>query len=263
MVSKKIRNLIIGIGLLYMLIFGNFVAKAAGLNGQYILPQSSITYVQKVEKVDKVQCVKSVQTIGKTTITYNKSVVQNKGKILIYSTHTNEHNKGNTITQMAENLSQKLRNEGYEVDHNTDNFVGKTDYNNAYYNSRKMLTTKGDLSKYDLIIDLHTDSSSEPISTTINNQSVAKLMFPTVDKNPNLQQQKKLIDGIERNLDHYSNNIVRPETTKYHVGITYYNSDKSSKFVLIELGGDKNDINSCDRSNTILAASINTYLSNK
>jgi len=261
MVSKKIRNLIIGIGLLYMLTFGNFIAKAAGLNGQYILPQSSITYVQKVEKVDKVQCVKSVQTIGKTTITYNKSIVQNKGKILIYHTHTCEKNLNSNVVDVGNDLGNKLRSLGYEVDNvNTDFIQG--DYNNAYYHSGVMLQQK-DLKSYDLTIDLHFDASPSPIVTKVKGENVSSLMFVTTSQNRYLQQETNIINRIKTNMDQFSTKIVRDQTTHYKKGIDFYELNRSPNMLLVEVGGDKNTYQECQLSNTYLATSINNYIMNK
>jgi len=200
---------------------------------------------------------------AKSIITYSQkevnsqNIVQNKGKILIYSTHTCEKN----IAVIAEDLSQKLRNKGWEVEHNTDDFTKLNDYNNAYANSKKMLETK-DLSTYALVLDIHTDSTQSPIIDTINNKNVAKIMIPTTSENPNLQQEAKIIKGIKNNMKEFSSSMIREETTAYKVGIGHYNLSMSPNMLLLEIGSDKSTLMECKLSNTYTASAINTYLSN-
>jgi len=241
MLSKSIKKLIVILCVIFAMLCGNIVARASGIiiNPFKLNPKNIVTYNQT-------------------------SNIQSKGKILVYSTHDNEGNKNSTILENAQNLCDKLTKKGWIVEHCTQSFVLKSDYNNAYYNSRKMLDSKGDsLKDYDLIIDYHNDSASVPISTTINNQSVVRFMFPTVDQNINLKQQQALIRGITKNLKEFSNDMVREETTKFHKGIVWYNSDKSPNFILIEVGGNLDDAISVARGNTFLCSAINSYLSNK
>jgi stage II sporulation protein P len=184
-----------------------------------------------------------------------------KGRVLLYSSHTCEKNKDSTVADVSVDLANKLKNKGYKVDLITDDFV-KNGYGKAYYQSRAMLQSK-DLSSYQLTVDLHFDSADVPISTRVNGNEVARLMFPTVSENPYIQQQKALINGIKDKLNEFSSTIVRVETTAYRRGITYYNSDMTPNFILVEVGGDKNDIYSCKRAITYLASAIDSYLNQK
>jgi stage II sporulation protein P len=261
MVSKKIRNLIIGIGLLYMLTFGNFIAKAAGLNGQYILPQSSITYVQKVDKVENVQCVKSVQTIGKTTITYSKNVVQNNGKkILIYHSHFCEKNKSMSVYDMGTLLTKDLEAKGYTVTNLSNDFSG-TDYNNSYYASRDKLKTL-DLSQYALIFDMHVDANTSQDTVKINNQDAAKIMWVQTKNNVNLKAETNITTGIDNELSKYGN-ISKGVSKMYFKGINYYNENMSPNINLIEMGNNCNTYDHVKVSTHYLASAIDTYLTNK
>lgn len=203
--------------------------------------------------------VKSVPNT-KVTITANENQVVHKGRVLIYSSHTCEKNADSTVTEVAIDLANKLRSRGYFVDHVQDNFV-KNGYKNAYHESRKMLLDK-QLSTYQIVVDIHFDAAPLPISTEVNGNEVARLMFPTVSENPNLEQQKNLIENIKSKLNEFSNSIVRAETTNYKKGITYYNSDLTPNFILVEVGGDKNNIWSCKRAVTYLSSAIDSTLNN-
>lgn len=184
-----------------------------------------------------------------------------KPKILIYHSHTCEKNTNASIVEIGNDLSRKLENKGFTVEHITTDF-SKNDYNNSYYNSRADLQ-KLDLNTYELLLDIHTDSFNKPLSTEINGVDVAKLMFVTVSQNPNLKQQKEIISGITDNLNKFSDEIVRDETTHYKRGISYYNSDLSDNMLLIEVGDDKNTYVETKRANTYLSSAIKTYIQNK
>lgn len=184
-----------------------------------------------------------------------------KPKILIYHSHTCEKNTNASIIKIGNDLTRKLEAKGFSVEHVIEDF-SKNDYNDAYYNSRERLQQLN-LNTYKLVLDIHTDSFTKPLITEINGVDVAKLMFVTVSQNPNLKQQKEIISGITDNLNKFSDEIVRDETTHYKRGISYYNADLSDNMLLIEVGDDKNTYVETQRSNTYLASAIKTYIDSK
>lgn len=240
--SKKNNRVVIGLSIVLAILLGNIVVKAS-------------TYGIQVFKLNPLDIIYFTVKSG------SQQTQQSKGKILIYSTHTNEHNIDSNITQVAEDLSQKLRNKGFEVEHNTTDFVGINDYNNAYANSRKMLMTKS-LNDYALVLDIHMDSTPSPVTTNVNDKTVAKLMIPTTSENPYLKPETKIINGIKDKMKEFSNAVFREETTHYKTGIANYNLSMSPNMLLIEIGSDKSTLLECKLSNTYLSASINNYLRN-
>ena len=199
--------------------------------------------------------------LSKSYITYTEQKVEKTGKILIYHSHTAEsYIDGYDVVQAGEDLANKLRKKGFEVEHVTEKF--DTDYNNAYFASRKMLLTK-DLEKYDLIIDMHRDAlaNGKMLGVDNKNQDVARIMFVTTTQSPNYKNQLNIVNGVIDNIKGFGD--FTRNTWEYDYGINYYNGDLSSKFVLIENGFNTNNSLEIKRANTYLAAAIEQYFNKK
>jgi stage II sporulation protein P len=120
------------------------------------------------------------------------------------------------------------------------------DYNAAYKKSgvtlEKYLKAYGD---FDLVIDLHRDGVADKrrLTTKINGESVAKIMFVVAQGNPRYPKQKKLVNsmiGISNKL--YPNLLNDLEITVVNRGIAFYNQNRSDGAVLIEVGTYTNNI---------------------
>jgi stage II sporulation protein P len=181
-----------------------------------------------------------------------------KGKILIYHSHTSEsYADGYDVVQAGEDLAGKLRKKGFEVEHVTDKF--DTDYNKAYFASRKMLETK-DLNSYELVIDLHRDAinNRKLNGHDIKDQDIAKLMFVQTTESPNYNKQSDIVNGIMGNFSQFGE--FTRDVWRYRRGVNYYNGDLTDKLVLIENGFNTNEKLEVMRANTYLAAAIELYL---
>jgi len=197
----------------------------------------------------------SVSDTVKTKEVKVAKVVQNRGKILLYSSHSCEKNTDSTIIQITENLAKKLTAKGFQVEHDKSLFADQQGYNRSYHSSGAMLDKK-DLSQYVLCIDCHMDSTPKQISASYNNNDVAKLMFPNVSENPNLKAETQIVDKIKDGLSTFNEKIYRENVTHYKKGIIYYCLDKSPNMILMEIGSDKNNFYSCARANTLVASAI-------
>jgi len=184
---------------------------------------------------------------------------QSKGKILIYHSHTCEKNKDSTVVDIGEDLSQKLRKKGYDVEHIKDDF--SRNYNSAYLSSSKMLETK-DLSQYSIILDIHIDASDNPIITKDKNgNNVARCMWVQTKNNQYLQEENYIANNITNEMSKFGN-IMKNIHCQYYNGIRNYNLSMNSNMLLLEVGGNNNDFISCKRANTYMASSIDTYINN-
>lgn len=189
----------------------------------------------------------------------NNQVRMQKGRILIYHTHGNEKNKDMTIFEMGNDLTKKLEQKGYKVDHVIEDFT-RNGYNNAYHSSRKMLESR-DLKQYDLIIDMHCDANSSPIlSKDINGNDVAKIMMVNTKQNPNRVNENKIASAILNNVSEYSKGASRGICEQYNHGIKHYNQDVADNIVLLEMGADNNGKWDVMRSNTYVASAIDKYI---
>lgn len=188
----------------------------------------------------------------------NKSI--NKGKILIYSTHSCEVNKDSSVITIAEDLAKKLRKKGYDVTHDKTKFADIKGYNKAYYSSGEMLE-KLDLSQYFLILDIHFNAGKSPaITKDINGNDVAKIEMIQTKENPYLQEENNIANGITENINKFGD-ISDGVESYYKQGIIYYNLSKSPNMLLVEIGNNMNNGLSCMRTNTYMASAIDTYLS--
>lgn len=253
MLKNKIRKLLIKLGLAIFLTVSLFkVGNMLGNMNNTVYASSSNTY--EVSDTIKTKEVKVTEKVIKEV-----KQVQNKGKILLYNSHGNEKNQDSTIAQITTDLKLKMEKKGYIVEQNLTNFATQNGYNKSYYSSGAWLQTL-DLSQYVLCLDIHLDGTPNPINTTVKNQDVAKIMFPNLSENPNLKHQTEIVNKIKEGLESFSNKIYKPQSTSYRQGIIFYNLNKNPNMLLVEVGSDKNDFISCQRSLTYLSSAIDRAL---
>ena len=194
----------------------------------------------------------------------------NKGEpeVLIYNTHNNEDfspgGPVNGITTVGNELKKTLE-ETYGISVIHDTTVHIKDYNAAYKSSVK--TLEGYLDKHKdlkLIIDLHRDGgpSKASITTNINGENVAKIMFVISKARKNLDENMKLVNEMVE-----TSNKLYPGFTKgvreVNRGKNNYNQDKSSKVVLIEIGSEVSTIDEAKASTKYLGRIIAETINKK
>ncbi|GCD13025.1 stage II sporulation protein P [Clostridium tagluense] len=217
---------------------------------------------------------------------YNPKLKQTLNKaeprVLIYHTHTcesyftsdketfktyNSLDTTRSVCAVGDVISQELEEKyGIAVIHDK-TVHDKGDYNNAYKKSGvtldKYLKIYGD---FDLIIDLHRDSVPDKnrVTTKINGENVAQIMFVVAQQNSRYSKQKKLINsmiGISNKL--YPTLLNDLEITAVNRGIRFYNQDKSDNAVLIEVGTYTNDIGEVKNTGKYLSRIIAEQLNGK
>lgn len=194
-----------------------------------------------------------------------------KKKILIYHTHTNEaYAEGNsglstTVAAVGDTLTEELQKLGFTVIHDkTEHDTG--DYNNAYYKSRdtftKYLNAYGD---FDLVIDLHRDGgpSKDAVTTTVEGDSCARVMFVSATDNPRYSAQAANLDSILAKADAMYPGLIRERRIfTYLGGIIFYSQDLSDNAILMEVGADCNNLqeakNSMKYMSKVFAAHLNS-----
>lgn len=202
-----------------------------------------------------------------------KPLNNSKPEVFIYHTHTSEsykpgeadsYDETKNICAVGNELVKELENNyGISVVH--DKTIHSTTYNQSYTRSRetldKYLKKYGD---FKLIIDLHRDSgvSKKAVTTKLNNEEVAKIMFVMTKNNPHFNKNNaiatqmantsdKLFPGLSRGILYYNN------------GIKYYNQDKSNNAILIEVGSELNTTNEAKGSAKYIARVLAEYLNGK
>jgi len=192
------------------------------------------------------------------------SIVPTK-KIFIYNTHQAERYADDfTIMDASFLLAEELRKEGFFVVYETTDFeevasIESLGYNKRYTISRRYLIQA--LEKYgdfDLILDIHRDSTTRQVSLLETNQgNYARMMFVVGTKNNPSDASRLLSQSLTDKINSKVNGIMRSVFTREAM----YNQDMNKNMVLIEIGSDQNTLNEVYRSLQVLKEAITEYLS--
>lgn len=207
-----------------------------------------------------------------TTQTLNTIKKPQNKQILIYNTHDTEKYLDNRFNvynivpdvRLASNiLEEKLTDLGittYVEKTNISSILreNKWTYSKSYQASRTLIEPLIKENNYNLIIDLHRDSSI--LSKTYleyNNKPYARIMFVIGTENENhdknLELSNKLNSIIEQKVPGISRGIIK----KGGPGVNgIYNQDLSPNLLIIELGGQYNKIEDINNTVEILSESI-------
>ncbi|WP_051539812.1 stage II sporulation protein P [Clostridium ihumii] len=193
-------------------------------------------------------------------------------KILIYHTHTceayspGENRKQDlslTIAGVGEELTKSLKEKGFTVIHDM-TLHDNVDYPNAYKHSRETLKRYlNEFKDFDLIIDLHRDGGvpKARVTSKINEESIAKIMFATTSENPRYKKQLEKINkiaGISKKIyPELFRDIVAHDNG---IGCDFYSHDLSDNAVLIEVGSEENTLDEAKNSMKYLAEAIRLSL---
>lgn len=111
-------------------------------------------------------------------------------------------------------------------------------------------------------IDIHRDSMSYDITTTtIENKKYAKLLFIIGKDNPNYEKNLAMANQINEYVKEENPSLSRGVVQKGGSGVNgIYNQNLSPNAILIELGGQYNNITEINNTLTILSKAIYRYV---
>lgn len=111
-------------------------------------------------------------------------------------------------------------------------------------------------------IDLHRDSMSyEVTTTTYQNKKYAKVLFVIGKDNPNYEKNLKMAESINNYIKKINPDLSRGISLKGGSGVNgIYNQNISPNAILIEIGGQYNNITEINNTLTILAEAIREYV---
>ena len=140
------------------------------------------------------------------------------------------------------------------------------DYSKSYEVSRIYLNEI--IKKYDsfrLFIDLHRDSAEKYVTTTeIDGKACAKVMFVVGLENPNYKENLNLTEKINNKIKEKYPTLTRGIMQKQGYGVNgVYNQDINSNVILLELGGNNNNIEEVNNTLNILANIIGEIINEK
>ncbi|MDE6953130.1 MAG: stage II sporulation protein P [Erysipelotrichales bacterium] len=194
-----------------------------------------------------------------------QEVKQSNGKsIYIYNTHQGEKYANKSVKEGSRYLMEQLKQRGYEVNYETNDFElykakNNIDYKYSYTVSKKYINNAvKEHGQYDLVIDFHRDSIKKSLSTiTYENKSYAKLMFVVGKGSSNYKNVKKMSSELSNMLNEKIPKISRG----IYVKQSHYNQDTTKNMVLIEVGANENTYEEIQNSLNILTLVIDEYLS--
>lgn len=215
-------------------------------------------------------------TIKKDSINTVKEIPDNV-EIYIYSTHETEEYSDKylevyNIKPNVKTISYILKD--YLTDLGINTYVEEksvTDvlhshnwsYKYSYDATREIISPYiQENPKLKLIIDLHRDSSSlNKTLLSYNNTNYARILFVVGEEHQEYEKNYKLAEILNNYLNEEIPNITRGILKKGGPGVNgIYNQDLSSKSVLIELGGQYNEIEEINNTLNILAKCILKYI---
>lgn len=135
-------------------------------------------------------------------------------------------------------------------------------YRYSYDASRELISNEIINNDYKLIIDLHRDST--PLNRTIlsyNNKNYAKILFVVGAEHPNYTTNEALANTLNSLLESEMPGISRGISKKSGEGVNgIYNQDLNPNMVLIELGGQYNEIEELNNTIKVLSKVILRYI---
>ena len=206
---------------------------------------------------------------------YNPDIKKNLNEtvpeVLLYHTHTTEYyspatsstpfSEDASVVSVGKIIAEELqKNYGISVIH--DKTIHNTQYNNSYTRSGETLSKYiKDYPGLKVIMDIHRDAgvSKSSITSTVNDQQAAKLMFVLSKSSSNYQKNLELADSLKGFIDQEFPGVMK-EHKQYNRGKANFNLDKAPQSALIEVGSEVSTIDEARLSGRIIARAIAEYL---
>ncbi|MED3661508.1 stage II sporulation protein P [Ureibacillus sp. FSL K6-8385] len=138
-------------------------------------------------------------------------------------------------------------------------------FHEAYKTARPYIAEELKNNHYDLILDIHRDSTSRNKTTVVHKDvSYAKASFVIGAENPNYKHNKAVAQSISNAMNQIIPNISKGIIEKKGTGVDgVYNQDLAKEFVLIEIGGIDNTEDEVYRTAAVLAQAVANGLARK
>lgn len=197
--------------------------------------------------------------------------------VYIYNTHQTEkyksgylenYNISSTVLTAANILKEYLEDKGIGVIVENDDVAAKLHslnwkYGYSYKVSRMFMeSAKNENPTLKYFIDLHRDSSVYDKTTTeIDGEKYAKVLFVIGLDHENYEPNLKLAEDLSAILKKYNEKLYRGIMKKSGTGVNgIYNQDFSTKTMLIEVGGQYNNISEVNNTLKVFAQVLFDYI---
>lgn len=229
-------------------------------NNQALVTNENYDYDSSIDKV----------------INYINEKQTNKDPIVyIYNTHQTEKYSNENMGDITPDvlmasylLKEKLEKINVPTlveESNISEFIrlNNWNYNSSYKASRfYLMDAKEKYSSIKLFIDLHRDSIKKENSTvTIDNKSYAKVLFVVGKEHDNYEKNLSLVNKINNKIKDKYPTITRGILEKEGKGVNgIYNQDVSENCILLELGGNENNVIEVLNTIDIISEIIKEYI---
>ena len=200
-----------------------------------------------------------------------------KPLVYIFNTHNTEkyksdylnvYNIKSDVMLAGKILKEYLKDEGIETIFENKSVQDKVNslslsYGSSYKISREFVELAyKDNPSLIYFIDLHRDSSSyEKTTFKIDNESYVKILFVIGLENDSYEDNLKLANDLSELLRKENDNFVRGIMKKEGENVNgVYNQDFSKNMMLIELGGQYNNIREVDNTLKVFAHVLSEYI---
>lgn len=188
--------------------------------------------------------------------TYKPFVENEKGMVAVYDDHSN-------LFSMQSLFEDYFRLNGISattLDVDVMNVMkqnGKA-FHEAYKTARPYIAEELKSNHYDLILDIHRDSTSRNKTTIVHkNVSYAKVAFVIGAENPNYKSNKTLAQALSDSMNQIIPNISRGIIEKKGSGVDgVYNQDLAKEMILVEIGGIDNTEDEVYRTVAVMAQAV-------
>lgn len=215
-----------------------------------------------------------------TKVVSNEKQVDNKPLVYIYNSHQTEsysmeymedYNVNPTVLTVSYMIKERLDKIGVNTlveEENISNYLDKhgMKYSQSYEASRYyLLNTIEEYDSIKLYLDVHRDAIGYEYSTVnINNLECAKIMFVVGREHENylknLESANKLNNMIKEKYPNLTRGVLEKEGKNVN-GI--YNQDLDPNVMLIEIGGNYNNINEVLNTVDLITPIIGEYVNEK
>lgn len=202
---------------------------------------------------------------------------EDKPIVYIYNTHQTEeyksdylenYNISSNVLLASKILKEYLSDLGITAIVEEDNVADKLHSLNWKYGSSYKVSRMFMESAYEenpslmYFIDLHRDSSKyEKTTTEINGESYAKLLFVVGLDHDNYEPNLEFAQSLSAILKKYDENLYRGIMKKSGKGVNgIYNQDFNENTILIEVGGQYNNISEVNNTLKVLASTLSEYI---
>lgn len=204
-------------------------------------------------------------------------ILEDEPLVYIYNTHQTEkyksgiletYNVSSTVLIASKILKEYLEDLGIKVIVEEDNVADKLNslnwkYGSSYKVSRMFMEdAKRKYPSLKYFIDLHRDSSNyEKTTTEINGEKYVKILFVVGLDNKNYEPNLKLVEDLSDILKSYNGDLYRGIMKKSGKGVNgIYNQDFSANTMLIEVGGQYNNISEVNNTLKIFSKVLYDYI---